>query len=156
MNIRLRLINFYPPLLGAGIRVKRMQPDMRAIDVEMKLRWWNRNYVGTHFGGALYAMTDPFYMVMLIHNLGPGYVIWDKAATIRFRKPGRGTVRAEFRLSEGQIQEIRDKLNTQEKLEPVFIVEVKDDNGVVIAEVEKLLYVQKKQEQQKRSAGASS
>ncbi len=156
MNLKLKLVNFWPPLLGAGIRVKRMQADMRAIDVEMKLRWWNRNYVGTHFGGALYAMTDPFYMLMLIHNLGPSYVVWDKAATIRFRKPGRGRVRAEFRLTEGQVQEIRDKLNTQERLEPVFIVEVKDDNGVVIAEVEKLLYVRKRQEQQNSFTGASS
>src|SRR5262249_55481589 len=135
-RIKLRLINFWPPLLGAGIRVRRMQPDMKAIDVEMKLRWWNRNYVGTHFGGALYAMTDPFYMVMLIYNLGPGFIVWDKAATIRFRKPGRGTVRAEFRLSENQIDDIRARL---EKLEPLFTVEVKDENGVVIAEVEKLL-----------------
>lgn len=144
MNLRLRLINYWPPLLGAGIRVTRMQPDMKAVDVEMKLRPWNRNYVGTHFGGSLYSMTDPFYMLMLIHNLGPEYIVWDKAATIRFRKPGRGTVRAEFRLSDSQIQEIRDKLKTQEKLEPVFTVEVKDNEGVVIAEVEKLLHVRRR------------
>jgi acyl-coenzyme A thioesterase PaaI-like protein len=144
MNLRLRMINYWPPLLGAGIRVTRMQPDMKAVDVEMKLRPWNRNYVGTHFGGSLYSMTDPFYMLMLIHNLGPEYIVWDKAATIRFRKPGRGTVRAEFRLSENQIQEIRDKLKTQEKLEPVFTVEVKDNEGVVIAEVEKLLHVRRR------------
>jgi hypothetical protein len=143
MNLRLRMINYWPPLAGAGIRVTRMQPDLKAVDVEMKLRPWNRNYVGTHFGGSLYSMTDPFYMLMLIHNLGPNYVVWDKAATIRFRKPGRGTVRAEFRLTENQIQEIRDKLTRQEKLEPVFTVEVKDSEGVVIAEVEKLLQVRR-------------
>lgn len=145
MNLRLRMINYWPPLLGAGIRVTRIQPDMKAIDVEMKLRLWNRNYVGTHFGGSLYSMTDPFYMLMLIHNLGPDYIVWDKAATIRFRKPGRGMVRAEFRLSEDQIQEIRDKLKTQEKLEPVFKVEVKDIDSVVIAEVEKVIYVRRRQ-----------
>jgi acyl-coenzyme A thioesterase PaaI-like protein len=143
MNLRLRLINYWPPLLGAGIRVTRMQPDLKAVDVEMKLRPWNRNYVGTHFGGSLYSMTDPFYMLMLIHNLGPDYIVWDKAATIRFRKPGRGTVRADFRLSDGQIQEVRDKLKTQEKLEPVFTVEVKDTEGVVIAEVEKVIHVRR-------------
>ena len=144
MNLRLRLINYWPPLLGAGIRVTRMQPDLKSVDVEMRLRPWNRNYVGTHFGGSLYSMTDPFYMLMLIHNLGPNYVVWDKAATIRFRKPGRGTVRAEFRLSDSQIQDIRDKLKTQEKLEPVFTVEVKDNEGVVIAEVEKVLHVRRR------------
>lgn len=147
MNLRrlkLRLINYWPPLLGAGIRVTRMQPDMRAVDVEMKLRAWNRNYVGTHFGGSLYAMTDPFCMLMLIENLGAEYVVWDKAATIRFRKPGRGTVRAEFRLLDTEIQEIREKLKTQDKMEPVFTVEVKDSSGVVIAEVEKVLHVRRK------------
>src|SRR4051794_22615854 len=83
------VMNVYPPFLGAGIRVKRLQPDWRAIDVEMKLRRWNANYVGTHYGGSLYSMTDPFLMLMLIENLGPDFTVWDKAASIRFRSPGR-------------------------------------------------------------------
>jgi Domain of unknown function (DUF4442) len=89
-------------------------------------------------------MTDPFYMLMLMANLGRDYIVWDKAATIRYRKPGRGTVRAEFRLSDGQIDDIREKLKTLPKYEPVFTVEVKDEAGVVIAEVEKVLHVRKK------------
>jgi hypothetical protein len=117
---------------------------MKAIDVEMKLRWWNANYVGTHFGGSLFAMTDAFYMLMLMHLLGSEYVVWDKAATIRYKKPGRGTVRAEFRLSDSQVGDIREKLKSLPKCEPVFSVEVKDEAGVVIAEVEKLLHVRKK------------
>ena len=141
---RLRAINLWPPLLGAGIRVTRMDPDMRAVDVEMKLRFWNANYVGTHYGGSLYSMADPFYMLMLIANLGPGYIVWDKAATIRFKKPGKGKVKAEFRLSEAQIEEIREKLKSQEKYEPAFSVQIKDASGTVIAEVEKLLYVRRK------------
>jgi len=139
-----RWINLYPPFLGAGIRVKHIAPDMRSIDVEMKLRWWNANYVGTQFGGSLFAMTDPFYMLMLIANLGRDYIVWDKAATIRYKKPGKGAVRAEFRLSDSQIDDIREKLKTLPKYEPVFTVEVKDEQGVVIAEVEKLLHVRKK------------
>jgi hypothetical protein len=139
------LLNLYPPYLGAGIRVKRLQPDWRAIDVEMKLRFWNANYVGTHFGGSLYSMTDPFYMLMLIENLGPAYIVWDKAASVRFRRPGKGKVSASFRLSEEQIEGIRQTLNTQEKVEPTFVVEVKDDSGAVVAEVEKVLYVRRKE-----------
>src|SRR5579863_5526173 len=139
-----RWINFWPPFLGAGIRVKRIAPDMKAIVVEMKLRWWNANYVGTHFGGSLFAMTDAFYMLMLMANLGRDYIVWDKAASIRYRKPGKGTVRAEFRLSVNQIDDIREKLKTLPRYEPTFIVEVKDESGVVIAEVEKLLHVRKK------------
>jgi hypothetical protein len=139
-----RWINLWPPFLGAGIRIQQIAPDMKSIDVEMKLRFWNANYVGTHFGGSLFAMTDAFYMLMLMANLGPDYIVWDKAATIRYRKPGRGTVRAEFRLSDSQIDDIREKLKTLPKYEPVFRVEVKDEAGMVIAEVEKLLHVRKK------------
>jgi len=140
-----RWINLWPPFLGAGIRIKRIAPDMKSIDVEMKLRWWNANYVGTHFGGSLFAMTDAFYMLMLMANLGGDYIVWDKAATIRYRKPGKGNVRAEFRLTDSQLDYVREKLKTLPKYEPVFTVEVKDEQGTVIAEVEKLLYVRKKE-----------
>jgi hypothetical protein len=138
-----RWVNLWPPFLGMGIRIQHIAPDMKAVDVEMKLRFWNANYVGTHFGGSLFAMTDPFYMLMLMANLGPEYIVWDKAATIRYKKPGRGTVRAEFRLADSQIDDIREKLKTLPKYEPVFSVEVKDQTGVVIAEVEKVLHVRK-------------
>jgi len=142
-----RGINLWPPFLGAGIRVKHIAPDMKSIDVEMKLRWWNANYVGTHFGGSLFAITDAFYMLMLMANLGRDYIVWDKAASIRFRKPGRGTVRAEFRLTDAQLEDIREKLKTLPKYEPRFPVTVKDEQGTVIAEVERLLYVRKKDSQ---------
>jgi len=139
-----RGVNLWPPFLGAGIRVTHIASDMKAIDVEMKLRWWNANYVGTHFGGSLFAMTDAFYMLMLMANLGRDYIVWDKAASIRYRKPGKGTVRAEFRLSDAQLDDIRDKLKALPKYEPAFMVEVKDEQGIVIAEVEKLLHVRLK------------
>ena len=139
-----RWVNLWPPFLGAGIRVTHIAPDMKAVDVEMRLSFWNANYVGTHFGGSLFAMTDAFYMLMVMANLGSEYIVWDKAATIRYRKPGRGTVCAEFRLSDSQIDDIREKLRTMPKYEPAFLVEVKDEAGVVIAEVEKLLHVRKK------------
>lgn len=138
------IMNLWPPFLGAGIRVIRLQPDWRAIDVEMKLRLWNANFVGTHYGGSLYSMTDPFYMLMLIENLGRDYIVWDKSASIRFRKPGKGKMLANFRLSEEQIDSIRQQLQTQEKVEPIFLVQVKDESGEVVAEVQKLLHVRKK------------
>ena len=138
------LLNIWPPFLGAGIRVKRLQPDWKEIDVEMKLRRWNSNYVGTHYGGSLYSMTDPFFMLMLIENLGPDYIVWDKSASIRFNKPGRGTVFAGFRLSDQQIAEIKEALKTQEKIERAFMVEVKDESRSVIAEIHKLLHIRRK------------
>ena len=137
-------LNFYAPFLGAGIRVKRLAAGWKEIDVEMKLRWWNANYVGTHYGGSLYSMTDPFFMVMLIENLGKDYIVWDKSASIRFKKPGRGTVFAKFRLSDQQIDEIKEALTSEKKIERVFAVDVKDESGTVIAEVEKLLHIRRK------------
>jgi hypothetical protein len=144
-NRQMRMfMNLWPPFLGAGIRVKRQSSDWTEIDVEMKLHWWNRNYVGTHYGGSLYSMADPFFMVMLIQNLGKDYIVWDKSASIRFKKPGRGTVSANFRLSQDQIREIKQALNSQEKIERVFTVEVKDESGNVIAQIEKLLHIRQK------------
>ena len=141
----LRRFNLYPPFLGAGIRVRRIAEDFLSIDVEMPLHFWNRNYVGTHFGGSLYAMCDPFFMIILIENLGPGYVVWDKAATIRFKKPGKGLMKANFHISAERIAEIRAQADTQGKTEPSFTVFVTDAEGNVIAEVDKLLYVRKKE-----------
>ena len=138
------LINLYAPFLGAGIRITRIQPDWKAIDVEMKLTYWNRNYVGTHFGGSLYAMTDPFYMLMLIENLGPDYVVWDKSANIRFLKPGRGRVLATFRITDQQIADLQAELKIVGKIEPTFTVEVQDEAGTVIAAVDKVLHIHKK------------
>jgi hypothetical protein len=140
----LKLMSIWPPFLGAGIRVKKISPDFRSIEVEMKLRFWNQNYVGTHFGGSLYSMTDPFYMLMLTENLGRDYEVWDKAATVRFRKPGRGTVRARFDLTQERIDAIKLQADADPKTEPVFQVQVLDLSGEVIAEVEKLLYVRRK------------
>jgi hypothetical protein len=139
-----RLLNLWPPFLGAGIRVKRLQSDWKQIDVELNLHFWNANFVGTHYGGSLYSMTDPFYMLMLIENLGRDYIVWDKSANIRFRKPGHGRVVARFRLSDEQIEGIRRDLRTQPKIEPTFLVEVTDESGEVIAEVQKVLHVRKK------------
>ena len=138
------LMNLWPPFLGAGIRVTRLRSDWKQIDVRMKLHRWNANYVGTHYGGSLYSMTDPFFMLMLIENLGRNYIVWDKSATIRFRKPGQGTVSASFRLSDQQIEEIREALKTEAKVERTFAVEVKDESGAVIAEVEKMLHIRRK------------
>jgi acyl-coenzyme A thioesterase PaaI-like protein len=141
-NWLLRVMNFYPPFLGAGIRVRRVDP--RTFTVRMKLSFLNRNYVGTHFGGSLYAMCDPFFMLILIPALGPDYVVWDKEATIRFRRPGRGTVRASFHIPKERIEEIRRAADAAEKVEPVFHAEVVDGNGNVVAEVEKTVHVRRR------------
>ena len=141
-----RFIRLYPPYLGAGVRVTHIAADFRRIEVEMPLRFYNRNYVGTHFGGSLYSMVDPFYMLMLINILGPGYIVWDKAANIRFKKPGKGVMKATFELTEEKIAEIRAAAETRPKVEPQFQVIIKDEEGNVVAEVDKLLYVKKKPE----------
>jgi acyl-coenzyme A thioesterase PaaI-like protein len=138
------LVNLYPPYLGAGVRVTRVADDFGAIEVRMGLHAWNRNYVGTHFGGSLFAMADPFFMIMLIELLGPGYLVWDKAGSIRFRRPGRGTVRATFAIPPERVEEIRRAADAGGKVEPTFQVAIRDEQGETVAEVEKLLSVKRK------------
>jgi hypothetical protein len=142
MQLRERFINFYPPLLGAGIRSRAV--DALTIDVEMKLTALNRNIVGVHFGGSLYAMCDPWFMLILMRALGHDYIVWDKAASIRFLSPGRGTVRAHFHIPQARVDEIRAAADRHGKLEPTFSVDVLDTEGKVVAQVEKLLYVRRK------------
>jgi hypothetical protein len=150
-RLLLRLMSFWPPFLGAGIRVVHLAPDLRRIVVRLELRWWNANYVGTAFGGSLFAMTDPFYMLMLIEALGPAFVVWDKASSIRFRRPGRGPVTAEFVLTDARLAELRATAESRDKFDAPFTAVIKDGAGEVVAEVEKTISIRKKQ----RAATAS-
>ncbi len=144
-----RFVNFWPPFLAASIRVTRWDADWRAVDVELNLRPWSANFVGTLYGGSLYSMADPFYMLMLIENLGPEYVVWDKAATIRFRRPGKGRVLAKFRVVEEELEAIRTALQTAEKVDRTFSVGVIDDAGTVVAEVQKVIHVSRKKREER-------
>jgi acyl-coenzyme A thioesterase PaaI-like protein len=137
--------NLWSPFRGAGIRIAYISPDFREIRVELKLRWYNRNYVGTHFGGSLYAMTDPFYMMMLINNLGPGYIVWDKGAVIDFKKPGRGIVRTRFVFRADEIQAIKAQADELGKYVFERPAEIVDEHGEVVASVMKTLYVRRRE-----------
>ena len=141
---RFKLINFYPPMIGAGIRVKDIAADFTRIVVEMKLRWWNKNVFGTQFGGALYMMCDPFFVAILMTNLGKDYIVWDKGATIQFLKPGRKTVHAVFQLSPEEIARVKAETDAQGKYEPEYDVDIIDSDGLVVARVHKVIYVRRK------------
>jgi hypothetical protein len=140
-TLLLRLLSFYPPLLGAGIRVHRL-PD--GYESSLRLSLFNRNYFGTHFGGSLYAMCDPFFVLILAERLGRDYIVWDKAATIRFKRPGRGRVRARFQIPPERSEEIRTLADRDGKVEPTFTAQVLDQEDNVVAEVDKLLHVRPK------------
>lgn len=148
MNMRpgcLRLlINLYPPYWGTGITVKHISQDYREVRVQMKMRWYNRNYVRSHFGGSLYAMTDPFFMVMLMHILGKDFVVWDKEGHIEFIKPSRGTVFARFLIEQKHIKTIIDRTSEGQKFLPEFSVDIQDEAGEAVARVVKTLYIRKK------------
>jgi len=140
----LKGMKWWPPFLGAGIRVRSLSEDFRDAVVELKFGRFNRNYVGTHFGGSLYAMTDPFFMIMLMHQLGKDYLVWDKTGSIEYVAPGRGTVTAHFRIPEERVAAIRAEAAAGEKIFPEFEVDVKDEAGEVVARVKKTLYVRLK------------
>lgn len=138
------LINLWPPYVGAGIRVEHVAPDFRSVTVALVRRWYNRNYVGTHFGGSLYAMTDPFFALMLMHNLSSEYVVWDKSASIDYLAPGRGRVWARFELTESDLEHVRSMTETGDKHLHLFTVDVRDADGMAVARVEKIVYVRRK------------
>jgi len=138
------LFNLWPPFRGMGVKVREIAPDFRHAVVELRMKLLNRNYVGTHFGGSIYAMTDPFHMVMMMNNLGPEYVVWDKAGSVRYLKPGRGTLTAEFRITQAMVDEAIAKTAEGAKFEPTYAVDLKDGEGTVVATVEKTLYIRKK------------
>lgn len=136
--------NFFPAFRGTGGKVTYIADDWREIRVKLPLSWRTRNYVGTIYGGSIYGAVDPIYMLMLMHILGPGYVVWDKAAKIRFKKPGRDTLYVEFHLSDEEIEEIRHRAEIEKSIDREYLLELKDKNGVVHAFIEKTLYISKK------------
>ena len=138
------IFNLWPPFAAAGIHVVRLSGDWRHARVELRMRPWNRNYVGTHFGGSLFAMTDPFWMILVKERLGPGHFVWDQAGEIEFLKPGRGTVHADFRLDDGTVETIRAATAGGAKYLHWFQTEVVDAGGEVIARVRKQVYARRK------------
>lgn len=138
------MFNWWPCYRGTGGRVTFIAHDWRLLRVKLPLNLRTRNYVGTIFGGSLYAAVDPFCMLMLMKNLGPGYVVWDKAASIRFRKPGRSLLTAEFRVDADELEAIRNALETAPKVDRVYTVTLVDAQGEAHAVIEKTVHISKR------------
>jgi acyl-coenzyme A thioesterase PaaI-like protein len=138
------IFNLWPPFAGSGIHVTRISHDWRQARVELRMRPWNRNYVGTHYGGNLFSMTDPFWMFMTLQSLGREYIVWDQAGSIDFLKPGRGTVAAEFRLDEAVLETMRAATAGGERYLHWFETDIVDAGGEVVARVRKQVYVRRK------------
>jgi acyl-coenzyme A thioesterase PaaI-like protein len=141
---KMKLINFYPPYIGAGIKVTFISDDFHRIDVRMKMHWWNKNLFGTHFGGSLSSMTDPFYVFILMMYLGKAYIVWDKSSKIEFIKPGKGTVKCSFQLSPEQLTEIKSQVDQKGKYVTPLPVIITNEQEEVVARVEKELYIRKR------------
>lgn len=139
---RLKLVmNIYPPYLFAAIRIDKIAADWRELHVSMRLRWFNRNAVGTHFGGSIYSMVDPHLMLLLMQVLGDDYVVWDKSAEIDFHKPGRGRIRSAIRITDEDLEEIRRRTEGSEAYRPTFRLEIMDEDDDLVARVTKVLHV---------------
>ena len=139
-----RFMNLWPPFLFSGIRVEHVAPDWRGARVRLKLSWYNRNYVGTHFGGSLFAMTDPFWMILVLECLGRDYVVWDTKGEIEFRKPGRGVLTARFEVPPAKIAELRERAHGGAKVLEWFETDITDAAGDVVAHVRREVYVREK------------
>ncbi|MGF1911014.1 DUF4442 domain-containing protein [Vibrio kasasachensis] len=137
-------LNSWPPFWGSGITIVSISADFRQVKVKLKLCWWNKNANRTQYGGSIFSLTDPVYALMLMGILGEEFYVWDKEASINFIKPGKGDLFADFDLHAAQLDQIYQETNRGEKSFPEFVVHVKDKQGVVVAEVERKLYVRKK------------
>lgn len=148
-RVRRWAFNLFPAYRGMGGHITYLARDWREIHVALPLTWRTRNYVGTLFGGSLYGVVDPIYMVMLIRILGPEYVVWDKAAAIRFRRPGRTTLYACFRLDEQETEAIKAELVERPSTERTYQIDLIDADGIVHASVTKTIYVGRKEAERK-------
>lgn len=137
-------LNSWPPFWGAGIKILYISDDFRQVRVRLKLRWWNKNANRSQYGGSMFSLTDPIYALMLMGILGEQYFVWDKQASINFIQPGRGDLFADFDLTAAQLDEIYRQTSSGDKSFPEFIVHIKDDQGDIVAEVQRKLYVRKK------------
>ena len=137
------LYNFWPPFFGAGIKIDYISPDFRLVRVRLKKRPWTTNIVGIQYGGSMFSMTDPFYMTMLMQNLGPAYRILDKSSHISYLKPGKTELYSEFKLTQEQIDEIKRQVDALGKFEWTVQASVFDKRGEKIAQVEKVIWIKK-------------
>ena len=137
------VFNLWPTFRFAGVRVRAITTDFTSATVELRLGLLNRNYVGTAFGGTLYAMTDPFYMLLMLRQLGPGYVVWDRAGAVRYLAPGKGVITANFELPAAEVARVRGLLGDSGKLDQTYTVDLTDAANQLIAQVEKTLYIRK-------------
>ena len=135
--------NLFPAYWGTGARITYLADDWSEVHVRLPLSWRTRNYVGTIFGGSMYGAVDPVYMLMLIKRLGPGYQVWDKAATIRFRRPGRGTLRARFVLDDAEVERVRQRVEEDGRVDRTYLVELLDAAGDARATVEKVVHIRR-------------
>jgi len=140
----IRRVNLYPPYLGMGISVRAMSADFTRFEVQLKARWYNRNLFGTHFGGSLYSMADPFYVFIVTMNLGSGYVVWDKAAGIDFLRPARGTIVGVFEIDRERLEQMRQEVDLAGKGVYRFETDLKDEAGQAVARVRKDVHVRVK------------
>ncbi|WDE07076.1 DUF4442 domain-containing protein [Thalassomonas viridans] len=144
-------LNCWPPLFFSGIKIRHLSADFRSAQVKLTMRPWNTNAMGAHFGGSLYAMTDPCYMLMLMAQLGEDYIVWDKSADIDYIKPGRGIVTVDFLINESLLDDIIKNTANGDKYLPQLPVYVKDAQGDVVAKVNRTLYIRRKQNRHKKS-----
>jgi acyl-coenzyme A thioesterase PaaI-like protein len=136
---------FFGCYRGTGGRPRYIAEDWSEVRLDLPVSWRTRNYVGTIFGGSIYSAVDPIYMLMLIHRLGPDFVVWDKSAAIQFKKPGRETLHARFLVSDEELAAVRTALESQRSVDRNYAVDLVDGSGTVCATVEKIIYVRRRE-----------
>jgi acyl-coenzyme A thioesterase PaaI-like protein len=137
-------MSLWIPNLFSGIRVRGFSADWTRAVVELHVNVFTRNYVKTAFGGSMQAMTDPYFFMLVMHQLGRDYVVWDTRGEIEFLTPGRGVLTARFHVPAERVADIRLRATGGAKVLEWFETEITDGSGEVVARVRREVYVREK------------
>ena len=144
-NLVRLLLNTWPPLRKQGIQVTNINKSLTRMDVQLKSKWFNQSAAFAIFGGSLYTMTEPFYMLLFLGHIGNDHIVWDKSGLITFTSPARKTINVTFEITPAQIKDIVERCEDGAPILKTFNVDLIDTSGKLVAQVEKVVYIRKKQ-----------
>lgn len=150
-----RAMNLWPPFAFAGIRITELSDDFRRVHVELASTPLTKNYVGTQYGGSISSMSDPFWMLLTMRSLGDDYIVWDQAAEVRFVRPGRSRLHHTVEITDAFLDELREAAKDGNKVLRWVESDITDDDGEVVAQVRRQLYVRLKQKAADRTPTAA-
>jgi hypothetical protein len=136
--------NISPMYRRSVARIIYVSENLQEVVIKIPLNYKNRNYVGSIYGGSMLSATDPIYMTQLMNILGNDFVVWDKATTVRYKRPAREQVFAKFIFSDEEIIQIKNEIILKNEIDLIKKVNIVNKSDEVFAEVTKTIYISQK------------